>query len=256
MHAYFRLDRPLEAVRVNERTGETIEVIERANAGSSTAWEPTRTATRRSPTRRAAERSQPMRLAGTVNWKTGRYARIVEADFQMTPYSPEALVGDLPDPPWASTAAPPDNPAGESSSGTRTSGSRRRCTSKRSPGSPCRRRRLVRCPAPDARRPTPIVLVSSRPDTGWYCPRLRGAGGAIYDLASVLLGGPCGRRLRGEQFNAPAPTSPTSSANSPDTKQPNTKGASMLTLTPDTTVSRSRCVRSASRTRAAAPPPP
>jgi hypothetical protein len=95
MHAYFRLDRPLEAVRVNERTGETIEVIERANArlihclGADPDGKP---AVADPACRR---RSQPMRLAGTVNWKTGRYARIVDADFQMTPYSPEALVGDL-----------------------------------------------------------------------------------------------------------------------------------------------------------------
>ena len=40
----------------------------------------------------------------------------------------------------------------------------------------------------------------SRPETGWYC-RSCEAGGAIYDLASVLLGGPYGRQLRGEEFN-------------------------------------------------------
>ena len=46
-----------------------------------------------------------MRLAGTVNHKTGRHARIVEADFQLPGYPLDQLVGDLPDP------APPAAPA-------------------------------------------------------------------------------------------------------------------------------------------------
>ena len=39
-----------------------------------------------------------MRLAGTVNYKTGAYARIVEADLRLPAYRLEELVGDLPDP--------------------------------------------------------------------------------------------------------------------------------------------------------------
>jgi hypothetical protein len=36
---------------------------------------------------------------------------------------------------------------------------------------------------------------------GWKCHSVScGAGGAIYDLASVLLGGPYSRELRGEAF--------------------------------------------------------
>jgi hypothetical protein len=40
-----------------------------------------------------------LRLAGTVNFKTGRYARIIEANPALPPYEPGRLVGDLPDPP-------------------------------------------------------------------------------------------------------------------------------------------------------------
>ena len=36
------------------------------------------------------------RLAGTVNWKTGRYARIVQADLALAAYPIAQLVGDLP----------------------------------------------------------------------------------------------------------------------------------------------------------------
>ena len=200
MHAYLKLDRPLEAVRVDERTGETIEVIERANArlihclgadpdGNPAVADPA-----------CRKRSQPMRLAGTVNWKTGRYARIVEADFQMTPYSPEALVGDLPDPPWAIGHHAVRVPAGGSE----------RDPYKRIPPPvyfealagitvPATGGR-VRCPVSTHDDRHPSCDVSSRPETGWYC-RSCEAGGAIYDLASVLLGGPHGRQLRGEQFN-------------------------------------------------------
>src|ERR1039458_6292647 len=45
------------------------------------------------------DRSRLMRLAGTVNGKSGQHARILEADFQLAPYPLAALVGDLPDPP-------------------------------------------------------------------------------------------------------------------------------------------------------------
>ena len=199
MHAYFKLDRPLEAIRVN-KSGETIEVIERANArlihrlGSDGEGNPTVA----DPACR--KRSQPMRLAGTVNFKTGRYARIVHADFQMTPYSPEALVGDLPDPPWApARALGRFEAAGE------------RDPYKRIPPpvyfealagiTVPPRGGLVRCPAPWHADEEPSCSVSTDPRRGWCC---HGgsclARGAIYDLASVLLGGPWGRQLRGEYF--------------------------------------------------------
>jgi hypothetical protein len=200
VHAYWKLDRPLEAVRVNERTHGAIEVIERANArlihclgvdadGRPAVADPV-----------CRKRSQPMRLAGTVNWKTGRYARIVEADLQMTPYSPEALVGDLPDPPWA---------IGHHAVRVAAGGSERDPYKRIPP--PVYFEALagitvpptggrVRCPVAAHEDRHPSCDVSSRPETGWYC-RSCEAGGAIYDLASVLLGGPHGRQLRGEQFN-------------------------------------------------------
>jgi hypothetical protein len=43
--------------------------------------------------------------------------------------------------------------------------------------------------------------VGTSPDQGWCCHSGDcGARGAIYDLASVLLGGPWGHELRGEAF--------------------------------------------------------
>ena len=34
-----------------------------------------------------AEQARVMRLAGTINYKTGRYARIVQVDLSLAPYS-------------------------------------------------------------------------------------------------------------------------------------------------------------------------
>ena len=97
-HAYFRLAEPLPAMRVVAATGELVEPIERAHLriihrlgvgedGRPSVADPA-----------CAERSRVMRLAGSVNGKTGAYARIVEADFALAPYPIAQLVGDLPDP--------------------------------------------------------------------------------------------------------------------------------------------------------------
>ena len=48
-----------------------------------------------------------MRLAGTVNYKTGQHARIVEADFALPTYPVAELVGELPDPSPTRRAATP-----------------------------------------------------------------------------------------------------------------------------------------------------
>ena len=55
------------------------------------------------------------------------------------------------------------------------------------------------CPNPAHGDTTPSCHVGSDAGEGWCCFGC-GAAGAIYDLASVLLGGPTGQWLRGEQF--------------------------------------------------------
>ena len=140
-----------------------------------------------------------MRLGGSVNGKTGRHARILEADFQLAPYPIEQLVGDLPDPtPPGSDAT---TPGAESSTRIRTSGSARREYFEQLAGIEVPRGGLVRCPAPWHEDQHPSCSVGTDSTRGWKCHASGcGAGGAIYDLASVLLGGPWGRELRGEQF--------------------------------------------------------
>jgi hypothetical protein len=60
---------------------------------------------------------------------------------------------------------------------------------------------LVCCPAAGHVDRNPSCSVGTSSDQGWRCHAGGcGARGAIYDLASVLLGGPWGRELRGEAF--------------------------------------------------------
>jgi hypothetical protein len=198
-HAYWLLDRPLRATRDDDPpSGRQAEPIERAHAriihrlgvdqhGRPYVADPA-----------CRDRSRLMRLGGSVNGKTGRPARILEADFKLEPYPIGALVGDLPDPPSAHAAA------------------RRRVVDHPDPykrisppeyferlaGIEVPRGGLVRCPAPWHQDQHPSCSVGTDSTRGWKCHSGScGAGGAIYDLASVLLGGPWGHELRGEQFN-------------------------------------------------------
>lgn len=57
----------------------------------------------------------------------------------------------------------------------------------------------VRCPLPDHADRTPSCLVYRRPEAGFYCFGC-GRGGGLYDLASLMLGGPWGSELRGADF--------------------------------------------------------
>jgi len=60
--------------------------------------------------------------------------------------------------------------------------------------------RLVRCPSPAHEDRRASCAVGRDAAEGWYCHAGCGAAGGIYDLASVLLGGPTGRALRGPAF--------------------------------------------------------
>jgi hypothetical protein len=58
---------------------------------------------------------------------------------------------------------------------------------------------LVSCPPPGHADRRPSCSVGVDPGSGWCCHSGScGARGAIYDLASVLGGGPWGRELRGD----------------------------------------------------------
>jgi hypothetical protein len=130
-------------------------------------------------------RSRLMRLAGTVHGTTGEYARISYLDHRLPSYDPGVLLGDLPDP---STKRP-----------------RRRQGLHRFAPDPYRQipaevyfKRLARielpargnisCPSPTHPDVKPSCSVT---DYVWCCHGC-GAAGTIYDLASLLDGGPTG----------------------------------------------------------------
>jgi len=194
-HAYWKLDQPLPATEQLD-AGELVEPIERAHLrlihhlGVGPDGKPN------VADLACKDGSRVMRLAGTVNGKTGRHARILEADFQLPPYPVEALVGDLPDP------IPPRSPAPGRPRGTSEHIDPYKQISppeyfEALAGIEVPRGGLIRCPAHDDRHPS--CSVGTDASTGWCCHAC-GARGAIYDLASVLLGGPYGRELRGEAF--------------------------------------------------------
>jgi hypothetical protein len=194
-HAYWKLAEPLVATRVIEATGELVEPIERAHLrlihrlgtgadGKPNVADPA-----------CAERSRVMRLAGTVNGKTGKHARVLEADLALPAYPIRQLVGDLPDPADYSPARP--------STPSRNTDPYKRIAPReyfeRLAGIVVPRDGLVQCPAHEDR--VPSCSVGTDASQGWRCHAGGcGARGAIYDLASVLLGGPWGQQLRGEAF--------------------------------------------------------
>ena len=197
-HAYWKLDRPLPATRVIESTGELVEPIERAHLrlihhlgtgvdGKPNVADPA-----------CAERSRVMRLAGTENGKTGAHARILEADLALPAYPIVQLVGDLPDP------APASASRARARGNSITDPYKRigpREYFERLAGIVVPRDGLVSCPAPGHKDRQPSCSVGTTPDQGWRCHAgTCGARGAIYDLASVLLGGPWGPQVRGHAF--------------------------------------------------------
>jgi hypothetical protein len=197
-HAYWKLDRALPATQDLDGNGDAAEPIERAHLrlihhlgvgadGKPSVADPA-----------CKDRSRVMRLAGTVNGKTGQHARILEADFRLPPYPLETLVGDLPDPIPTGASAGRRQPASDDHGDP---------YKRISPpeyfealaGIEVPRGGLVRCPANWHEDRRPSCSVGTTASTGWRCHAC-GARGAIYDLASVLLGGPYGPELRGEAF--------------------------------------------------------
>jgi hypothetical protein len=200
VHAYWKLTEPLPATH-SHSTGEVVEPIERAHLrliyhlgtdgdGKPNVADPA-----------VKDRSRVLRLAGTVNYKTRQYARILEADFQLPGYPLAELIGDLPDPTSPSPATRPRHP--------RDPIAHRDPYKQISPaeyfqklaGIDVPQRGLLRCPAPWHEDRHPSCSVGASASQGWCCHAGScGARGAIYDLASVLLGGPYGNDLRGEDF--------------------------------------------------------
>jgi hypothetical protein len=130
-------------------------------------------------------RSRLMRLAGTVHGETGEYARISYLDHRLPPYDPRLLLGDLPDP--------------ATKRRVRRQGLRRFAPDpylqipadeyfQRLARIELPARGNISCPSPTHPDVKPSCSVT---DYVWFCHGC-GAAGTIYDLASLLDGGPTG----------------------------------------------------------------
>ena len=146
-------------MRVLAATGELVEPIERANLriihrlgvgedGRPSVADPA-----------CAERSRVMRLAGSINGKTGAYARIVEADFALAPYPIAQLVGDLPDP--ATHTSPRPQAPGQEHRPVQADQPARVLREARRDRRPARRARVLPCAR--SRRSQPVVLGRNQP---------------------------------------------------------------------------------------------
>ena len=147
--------------------------------------------------RGAGARDAPRRDDQLQDWTL---ARLVQVDLSLAPYSVSELVGDLADPP------------------SQTASSRRPRAHRGGPEDPYRRiappeyfaklagvvvprSGYVLCPSSQHTEKTASCRVWPDRAGGWWCFGC-GAGGAIYDLASLVLGGPTGQALAGDAFKA------------------------------------------------------
>ena len=189
VHCYWKLSEPLPAERLDERTGEVLEQIERANLrlihalGSDSDGKPS------VADQQCANRDRVMRLAGSVNWKTGRWAQIVEADFALEPYQVAALVGDLPDPDSREYTRKPIADRDDEDPYRRIPAAEYMV---QIAGLQHDRAGFVHCPNPAHPDKHPSCSVRGPRPELWRCAAC-GAAGSIYDLASLVLGGPWGR---------------------------------------------------------------
>jgi hypothetical protein len=135
------------------------------------------------------DRSRIMRLAGSVNSKSGRHARIIQLDLRLAPYHPRRLLGDLADPP-ARRRATRRTPVR-----TTSFDAYRQIPPvvyfQRLAGVEIPLHGNISCPARDHPDEDPSCSVGPR---GWRCHGC-GAGWSIDDLASLSIGGPTGHQL-------------------------------------------------------------
>ena len=182
VHAYWRLGRPLQPAAVEEANRRLAGAL-----GGDLA---------------STDSPRIMRVPGTTNHKAGRPCHLAYVDLARPGFTPERLVAGLDDP--APAPPPPDE-----RTLARWAEQNARDPAKQIPP-PVYFRLLagetvaerggdVRCPLPDHQDENPSCRVYPIAEQGWRCHGC-GRGGSIYDLASLLEGGPWGSALRDERF--------------------------------------------------------
>ena len=198
VHAYWKLDQPLPATP-HDRDDRRARRADRARA-------PAADPPPRHGRRRQAERRRPGvrgALAGDAPRRHGqRQDRRARQDPRSRPRA--ARVPDRAArrrPARSHPAGRGPRPRHRRRAPIRTSGSARASTSSGSPASSSRGTGSCAARPPATRTATRRARSAPTPSQGWRCHAGGcGARGAIYDLASVVLGGPWGPELRGEAF--------------------------------------------------------
>jgi hypothetical protein len=155
------------------------------------------------------DRNRFMRVPGSRNLKSGRFCQIVYADLTSRAYDVRDLVGALPDPPADDPRAPKRirrRQLAPSPRRPRVDDPVEQWTPREYFAALCGvteydRDGKAQCPLNDHTDPRPSLWIGDTPESGWYCFGC-GRGGRIFDLASLLIGGPWGLDLRGDAFRA------------------------------------------------------
>ena len=148
------------------------------------------------------DQARIMRLCGTHNYKVDRPCRLVYCDLARPAVAPDRLVAGLTDP---NPPPPPPTPAEQ-----RRHQQWREIDDAANIAPPAyfgaltgvhvpERGGHIPCPLPDHEEQLASCMVYADPAEGWHCYGCQ-RGGTIYDLASLIDGGACGRALRGEEF--------------------------------------------------------
>ena len=138
--------------------------------------------------RQCRERARLLRWAGSINGKTGQWARIVRLDLWLPSYTPAVLLGDLPDPPRSRPVQRRDL--------TRHKYDAHRLIPAalyfpRLAGVQLPEHGNINCPSPTHEDLTASCSV----DAYVFCCHGCEAHGTIYDLASLMKSGPTGDAL-------------------------------------------------------------
>ena len=191
LHCYWELDHPLAAKELDDQTGEVTEPIGRANLRLIEAL---------GADRQCRDRGRVLRLAGNRNFKTGRWARISQADLTLAPYTVGELVGDLADPEPETVRRPlrragaflgRDDPVHRVPPPVYF---RALAGVDVPPGGG-----VIRCVSPAHEDRHPSMRVYADPAGGFVCWSC-GVGGTAYDLYALVTGRPHGPALRDETF--------------------------------------------------------
>jgi hypothetical protein len=146
------------------------------------------------------DRGRIMRLPGSFNGKRGRWCRVLKADRSRHALDPEQVRRAIPDPEPPTPAPRRDGYRGGPALDDELvlvdppAYFRALCALEVPEAGG-----MIRCPLPDHDDSHSSCQVFAEAERGWWCYGC-GRGGRIYDLASLLAGGPWGRELREEAF--------------------------------------------------------